>query len=162
MPDIPAAHQIEDADIFVESPVKSQNFQGGTDAQNLDLAMIRLGENNETERLVLDSYKRSNATHTPSIKAKKSGRYQMSYSPSQHRITATLHGYNALSALNKNEVKRFPASRYIQEIILLSHPDPERYTFAIVLKRDAAVNIFELQDPARIVIDIKDTSHLRR
>ena len=162
MPNIPTAHQIENADIFVETHSKSQHFQGGTDAQNLDLAMIRLGENNETERLVLDSYKQSNATHTPSIKAKKSGRYQMHYNASQHRIITTLHGYSALSALDENGVKRFPSSRYIKEIVLLANPAPERYTFAIVLKRYAAVNIFELHDPARIVIDIKEASHLRR
>ena len=162
MPNIPAAHHIEDADIFVESSSKSQIFQGGRDAQDLDLAMIRLGEDNQTERLVLDSYKQNSATQTPSIKAKRSGRYKISYTPSKQRITATLHGYRALSALGNSGIKQFPSSRYIKEVTLLKHPAPQSYTVSIILKEDATVNIFELQDPARIVIDVKEASHLRR
>ena len=162
MPNIPAAHHIEDADIFVESSSKSQIFQGGTDAQDLDLAMIRLGEDNQTERLVLDSYKQNSATQTPSVKAKRSGKYKISYTPSQQRITATLHGYRALSALGNSGIKQFPSSRYIKEVTLLKHPAPQSYTVSIILKEDATVNIFELQDPARIVIDVKEASHLRR
>lgn len=134
-----------------KAPIR--HFQGGAKASDLDLGRIRFGKEGKMERLVFDSFKH---TLSSGIKAKQSGSYRITHAPSTHRLVGKLSGYRAFSALASKRSLSFKNSRFIKKITLLAHPDPESYTFEILFRQAVSVNVFSLQNPARIVIDIKE------
>ena len=137
----------------VAHKLQTLHFQGGTKAADLDLGEIRFGQEGDTERLVLDSYRH---TLSSGAKAKASGIYQISYIPYEHRMVGKITGYHHFSALLSKGFKKFAESNYIEKIKLLAHSAPDTYTFEILFKKEVTPTIFDLQNPARIVIDLKE------
>jgi hypothetical protein len=133
---------------------KSQTFTGGTVTDGLDIGTIRLGLNNGTTRLVFDSYKWNMNVKTPTKKAKSSGHYNFKYDAKNRRITAVISGYRGFSALNATKPRFFRTSNMVEKIYLETYLDDSGYKFSIQLNQDAQVNVFELKEPARIIVDI--------
>ena len=132
----------------------SQAFTGGTVSDGLDIGTIRLGLNNGTTRLVFDSYKWDMNVKTPTVKAENSGHYDFKYDAQNKRITAVISGYRGFSALNATKPRFFRTSNMVEKIYLETYLDDSGYKFTIQLKQNAQVNIFELKEPARIIVDI--------
>jgi len=137
-----------------KSSTMHQTFTGGTVTDGLDMGTIRLGLNEGKTRLVFDSYTWDMHVKTPQIKAKHSGHYDFKYDAKNRRITAVVSGYRGFSALNATKPRLFSTSDMVEKIYLETYLDDSGYKFTIQLNQDAQVNIFELKEPARIIVDI--------
>lgn len=138
----------------IHSTTKNQIFTGGTVTDGLDMGTIRLGLNNDTTRLVFDSYEWNTHAKTPHIKAMNSGHYDFKYDAKNRRITAVVSGYRGFSALNATKPRFFKTSNMVEKIYLETYLDDSGYKFTIQLQQNAQVNIFELKEPARIIVDM--------
>lgn len=132
----------------------SQTFTGGTVTDGLDMGTIRLGLNNGTTRLVFDSYKWDINAKKTTVKAENSGHYDFKYDAQNKRIIAVVSGYRGFSALNATKPRIFRTSNMVEKIYLETYLDDSGYKFTIQLQQNAQINIFELKDPARIIVDI--------
>ena len=133
---------------------KSQTFTGGTGTDGLDMGTIRLGLNEAKTRLVFDSYKWDMNLKTPTKKVKSSGHYDFKHDAKSRRITAVVSGYRGFSALNATKPRFFNNSDMVEKIYLETYLDDSGYKFTIQLQQNAQVNVFELKEPARIIVDI--------
>jgi len=127
--------------------IPAQIFKGGVASNNLDLRAIRFGKTAQRERLVFDSFLAGSAR-----RAFNSGTYLFKYDRQNHRIIGAVTGYQAVSAFNRQKLT-FAKSQYIGGIRLVDRT-PYATKFAILLRSDADVNIFELKNPGKIVVDI--------
>jgi len=132
----------------------NKRFDGGVTSEGLDLGMIRLGKHGNTERLVFDSYKQDSKSETPSVHATHSGKYHFIYAPKKKLLVGTINGYKGFTALTDNKIRRFDKSDTIDSVRLLDTAKENSYKFAIILKHPADVKVFDLTNPARIVVDI--------
>jgi len=133
-----------DAPYQVPQSRHKQIFTGGIITDGLDMKTIRASQNQERTRLVFDSYRFSE-------KASQSGKYIFTYTPSKKQITAVINGYRKISALNN---RTFSKTNIVRNITKEKYLDDSGFKFNINLKRPASVNVFELKEPARIVVDI--------
>ena len=124
-----------------------QTFTGGKRSDGLDIKTIRSSQNEARTRLVFDTY--ASAT-----KATQSGNYTFSYNPSKKQIIAVINGYRKFSALLPKKIRTFPSNSIIKNIKMEDYKDDSGFKFSINLNTSAAVNVFELKSPARIVVDI--------
>jgi hypothetical protein len=124
-----------------------QTFSGGNIEGDLDIKNIRYSQSTQRTRLVLDTYKNNEKT-------KQSGQYTFSYYPNKKRISAVLHGYTTLSALGSKKERYYEDSSFIEKLNIEKYKDNSGYKLTIDLMHDAKVNVFELMNPARIVIDV--------
>jgi len=127
-----------------------KNFSGGIDSDNLDIGAIRVSQNQGSTRLVFDIYKWNQTNEYLGKKVNAVGSYNFSYSTPKALITATLEGYRAFSA----ELPKFNKDSLIEEIYIDEYLNDSGLRFNIKLKYDAKVNVFNLKNPARIVVDI--------
>ncbi len=152
---IPTLGTVEDIAVMQEIPIleeeqpapsmahhtqrKEENLQ---ESHRLDIAHIRVSHANNHTRVVLDTF-------ADGAKSKAAGRY--SYKKADSGLMLQLLGYSSVSALSYNHVKSYPQSKVLKSIAL--QKDPLALHFK--LKDGAKVNIFELKEPGRIVIDIR-------
>ena len=123
-----------------------KQFKGGRITDGLDMKNIRLGKDETHTRLVFDSYNTQGSSNF-------SGHYTFTYDPKYQRIVAIIHGYRKFSALKDTKV-RYYTNSIVQSVSLNPYKDDSAFKFTIQLKQDAQVNIFELKEPGRIVVDI--------
>ena len=90
----------------------------------------------------------------PTAKAKTSGHYTFKYNAPTKRITAVVSGYRGFSALNATKPRFFTTSDIVEKIYLETYLDDSGDKFSIQLKQNAHINIIELKEPARIIVDI--------
>jgi len=116
----------------------------------LDIGTIRISETKNHTRLVFDSYKWNDTTEHLGDKVNKVGSYTFDYDPDKLLITVVLHGYRAFSA----ELPKFSSKSIVDKIYLDKYLDDNGYKFYIKLRYDSKVKLFDLKNPARIVVDI--------
>jgi len=104
---------------------------------SLDVIKIREGRHESYLRLVFDVYANGKT-------AKKVGQYDAKYIRSQRDIVVILHGYQKFSA----PLPSFPHNSVIEQIYFEQYPANQGFKFHIV-------RIFDLENPARLVFDIK-------
>lgn len=112
--------------------------------ESLDVVKVREGRHEEYVRLVFDIY--ANGKPAPKV-----GRYEANYIPSKRDIVVTLHGYQKFSA----PLPSFSHKSVIEQIYFDQYPANKGFKFHIKLREDAKVRIFALENPARLVFDIK-------
>ena len=132
-----------------------ESFSGGLPINGLDIGMVRLGQGSTYTRLIFDSYKWEGYAQIPVQKVPDSGTYIFTYEPKYKRITAILDGYQAFSALVGNHDDLYHDNDMVKTIHIDEYLDRSGYKFTIELKQEADVNIFELHNPARIIIDMR-------
>ncbi len=137
---------------FYINNVKS--FSGGTPIDGLDIGMVRLGQSHYYTRLIFDSYKWEGYAQTPIEKVNDSGTYLFTYEPSKKRIVGILDGYQAFSALVGDHSDLYKGNTMVKTIHIDEYLDKSGFKFTIELKQEAQVNVYELHNPARIVIDL--------
>jgi len=130
--------EVEDVDEVVSS------FSNSIVKNSLDVIKIREGKHDGYLRLVFDIY----ANGKP---AKKVGQYDAKYIRSQRDIVVILHGYQKFSA----PLPSFPHNSVIEQIYFEQYPANQGFKFHIKLREEAKVRIFDLENPARLVFDIK-------
>jgi len=144
---IPEPILIEETRPLLSTTKTRQVFRGGITSSKLDIKTIRSSQNDIRTRLVFDTY----ASNT---KATQSGKYLFTYIPSKKQIDAAIFGYSKFSALTTQKMRTFPQDSIIKSITIGKQLESSGYTFNISLKKNATINIFELKEPARIVVDI--------
>jgi len=121
-----------------------QSFAGGVNRSGFDVRQIREGRHGDYVRLVFDIYQKNQP-------ASNVGAYKAQYSASRDEIAVLLNGYQKFSA----PLPSFSLSSPIEQIYFKTSVEKESYKFHIKLRQHAKVRVFALDNPARLVIDIK-------
>jgi len=81
--------------------------------------------------------------------------YQVEIDSSKRSLIVTLYGKSKLG-FNTDSVKRMLGKlESIERIDFLPQADDDRWTFFVALKSKASAEVFELSEPARLIIDVK-------
>jgi len=114
---------------------------------------IRRAVNPGFERMVID------------IQGTKSGEeaaiarppyYQISVNPDENRLIITIWGKPRLELHSKKIMTEMKKSSVIQSLELLPPMDANSWTFVANLKAKHPVEVFELVNPVRVIVDIKN------
>ncbi len=135
---------------YKEEAFEPQVFEGGYLSDGLDIAKIRQSKKGDTLRLVFDTHQQSSKSGSLGVPSNKVGSYSFVYYPEKYLITAIVGGYRAFSA----SLPKFSSNSIVEKMYMDEYLDDSGYKFHIKLKEDAKVKVFDLQNPARIVVDI--------
>ena len=135
-----------------------ESFSGGLPVGGLDIGMVRLGQSSAYTRLIFDTYYWEGYAQLPVRTANDSGTYIFTYEPKNRRITAILDGYQAFSALVGNHEDLYVGNNMVKTIHLDEYLDKSGFKFTIELKQEAKIRVYELHNPARIIIDMAPLS----
>jgi len=114
----------------------------------LDMGTMRASHSPEKTRIVFDSYAQTGS------KVAASGHYSYTYVPSEHRIILIVNGYRKFSALGSERMRTFSTSSIVKKVYLDKMMDDSAFKCIIDLRSDANVNVFDIKEPGRIVVDI--------
>lgn len=128
---------------YSEKSLEPQLFEGGYLSDGLDITKIRQSRHGDMLRLVFDSNGEGDNGRV--------GSYSFVYSPDKYLIKATIGGYRNFSAT----LPKFSEDSIVEKIYLDKHLGDSEYKFNIKLREEAKLKVFNLENPARIVIDIK-------
>lgn len=132
----------------------TESFSGGSPVDGLDIGLVRLGQSSTYTRLIFDTYKWEGYAQIPITKANDSGTYIFTYEPKHKRITAILDGYQAFSALVGEHEDLYVGNNMVSTIHLDEYLDQSGFKFTIELMQEANIRVYELHNPARIIIDM--------
>ena len=113
---------------------------------------IRRSTNSKYDRIVMDLI--GTQKGEPAA-IKRPPYYQIAVTPDERRIIFTLWGNPKLDFDPKKILASFKHSSVIQNIVLLPRLEDQLWTFVIELKSDSPVEVFELSNPVRVIVDIK-------
>lgn len=113
---------------------------------------LRRAANAGYERIVLDVSGNHNGE---AVAISRPPYYQVAVTPDEKRIIFTLWGKPKLMLDAKKVKAAFAKSNIVNDVELFPVLDDESWTFLFELKSPAAVEVFELGDPVRIIIDLK-------
>ncbi len=131
-----------------------ESFSGGDIVDKLDMATIRIGKSSDYTSIIFDSYIYEGKDIFPSEKASTSGIYLFTYEPSKKRIVGIIDGYNAFSALLSDQHELFSDNKIVKNIYILKHLGQDGIKFAIKLRKNVRVNIFDVKNPGRIIVNL--------
>jgi len=135
---------------YIERESLATKFTGGVSSDGLDLGTIRVHEQEDSIRLVFDSYKWNETNEFLGEKVDRVGTYYFTYLPEKQLISAVIHGYRGFSA----KLPNFSKDSLIEKIYFDEYLDDNGYRFFIKLRYDVDVKVFDLQNPGRVVADI--------
>jgi hypothetical protein len=145
--------------VRISEAKKTQNylkdglFTGGDQAiQNVVIKGIRRAANTGFERIVIDL--EGYLAGEPAAIA-RAPYYQVAVSPEEKRLIVSVWGDPQLQFDAKTVIKNFKKSPWISEVELLPKVEPQFWSFVFHLKAEASVEVFELRDPVRIILDVK-------
>ena len=133
---------------------RRESFSGGKPINGLDIGMVRLGQSSHYTRLIFDSYRWEGYAQLPVKKVNDSGTYIFTYEPENNRIVGILDGYQAFSALVGDHSDLYEGNTMVNTIHIDEYLDKSGFKFTIELKQKAKINVYELYNPARIIIDL--------
>ncbi len=81
--------------------------------------------------------------------------FHVSVAPEQKRLLVSVWGNPRLDFNSSSVIERFRKSSVVKSIELLPKLDDQMWTFALELKADHSIEVFELQSPVRIILDVK-------
>jgi hypothetical protein len=81
--------------------------------------------------------------------------YQVSVTPDEKRIVFTIWGKPRLSFDSRRVVNAFKKSAVIENVELLPRIEENTWSFVFQLRGDNPVEVFELSNPVRIIMDVK-------
>ena len=113
---------------------------------------IRRAANPKYERLVLDLQGTRNGEPAA---IQRPPYFQVSVSPDEKRLIFTLWGNPKLEFNAKKILGALKKSRVVQDIEFYPKLDRQTWTFAVGLKTGRQVEVFELSNPVRIIMDIR-------
>lgn len=113
---------------------------------------IRWANNQQFERLVIDLA----GTHGgDALAIPRAPYYQVAVSPDERRLVLTVWGQPKLEFAAPAFIKSLKKSSVIGSVELLPKIEKDSWTFVIALKNNGVpVEVFELKDPVRIIVDL--------
>jgi len=125
---------------------------GGDQAINDVIILgIRHSTNKGFERVVLDI--EGNKKGEP-VAIKRPPYYHVAVSPEMGRLVVTVWGGPKLAFDTQAVLKSFQKSKLVKRVELLPVLERDRWTFILHLSGNRPVEVFELADPVRIIMDI--------
>ena len=135
--------------------IKDGLIVGGDQAiQDVVVKDIRRAKNPLFERIVVDL--EGNQAGEPSA-IQRPPYYQVAVTPDEKRLVFTVYGKPKLSLDAKKVNSEFKHSEWVQGIQLYPKIEKDSWTFALDMKSGQAVEVFELADPVRVIIDIRNS-----
>ena len=136
-----------------QSYLKDGLVTGGDRAiDDVMIREIRRAANPGFERLVIDL---EGTQHGEPAAVARAPYYQVAVNPDEKRLVFTLWGNPKLGFDPKKVLGAFKRSPVVDTIQLLPKLEDKTWTFVVNLKSGRPVEVFELTDPARIIVDIK-------
>jgi hypothetical protein len=114
---------------------------------------IRRALNPGYERVVLDLEGQQNGETTELPRAPY---YQLAVNAEENRMIMTLWGQPKLNFDSKKVVDAFKKSKVVKNIVLLPRIEDDSWTFVFELKPHFNVEVFELNKPVRLILDIQE------
>jgi hypothetical protein len=113
---------------------------------------IRRSSSPKYERIVIDLQGLRNGE---SLAIPRPPYFQVAVTPDEKRLLVSIWGRPKLGFDSANISKQFKKSLTVRELQLLPRLEDQVWTFAIQLKAGRSVEVFELTDPVRVIIDVK-------
>jgi hypothetical protein len=135
--------------------IKDGLIIGGDQAiQDVVVKDIRRAKNPLFERVVIDL--EGNQAGEPAA-IQRPPYYQVAVTPDEKRLVFTVFGKPKLALDAKKVTAEFKRSQWVQGIQLYPKVERDSWTFALEMKSGQAVEVFELADPVRIIVDIRNS-----
>ncbi len=136
--------------------LKDGVFTGGDRAiRDVIVKDIRRASNSGFERIVIDL---EGALNGEPAAIPRAPYYQVAVSPEEKRLVVSVWGNPRLLFDSKKVIQGFKKSAAVSQVELLPRVDSEVWTFVFALKSDRPVEVFELKDPVRIILDVKTSA----
>ena len=113
---------------------------------------IRRAGNAGFDRVVIDIEANVNGSPAP---IPRPPYYQVAVNKEEKRVVVTVSGNPRLSFDSEKVLAGFGKSPVVNKVMLFPRMNEASWTFALELKAAAPIEVFELTDPVRIVIDIR-------
>ena len=132
---------------YIEPALASETFRGGTEMEGLAVGSIRSSQKSDGVRIVLDSYEWDAVQQETIGEAGSVGQFRFVYDPDRALIMGALEGYENLTT----NMPSFSQESLVEKV----YPNAVGDRVYIKLREEAKVRVFALENPGRIVIDIK-------
>ncbi len=137
----------------MQAYVRDGMFVGGDRTINdVTVKDIRRASNAGFERIVIDM--EGNRDGEP-VAIQRPPYFQISVSPEERRLIFSVWGSPKLGFDAKKVVSAFRRSKAIDRVELLPKLDKKSWTFVMGLKTSQPVEVFELSNPVRIIVDVR-------
>ncbi len=113
---------------------------------------IRRAANAGYERLVIDLEGNKNGE---SIALQRPPYFQVAVTPDEKRLVFTIWGHPKLGFDSRKVQAAFRKSSLVSKVDLLPRVEEDLWTFSVELKGGSPVEVFELANPIRIIVDIR-------
>lgn len=128
-------------------------IMGGDRAiSNVVIKDIRRALNAGYERVVLDLEGQQNGEQAVLPRAPY---FQLAVNAEENRLIMTLWGQPKLSFDSKKIVDAFKRSKIVKNIVLLPRIEDDSWTFVFEVVPHSNVEVFELDKPVRLILDIQ-------
>jgi hypothetical protein len=114
---------------------------------------IRRAPNAGFERIVIDL---EGSREGEPVAIQRPPYYQVAVNPDEKRLVFTVWGKPKLDFDAKRVMNAFKKSRVVQNIQLLPSLENDSWSFVAELKGENPVEVFELSNPVRIILDVRD------
>jgi hypothetical protein len=148
--------------VHVTEAKKTQNyikdglFVGGDRAINgVVVKDIRRAANPAYERVVIDLEGTKNGEPAA---IQRPPYYQMAVTPDEKRLVLTLWGSPKLGFDAKKVLGSFKKSAIFDGVVLLPRLESDNWTLVFPLKTGHPVEVFELSNPIRVIVDVRRDS----
>ncbi|MEK6704701.1 MAG: hypothetical protein AABZ06_02845 [Bdellovibrionota bacterium] len=152
--------------VHIADAKKSQNFIhdgliiGGDKAINGVLVKdVRRAFSAGSERIVIDLEGQRNGEP---VGIPRPPYYQVAVSPEEQRLVLTLWGKPKFLFDAKKIASIFKKSRFVRNLIFYPVLDEESWTLVFELKAEYPIEVFELSNPTRIILDIRGLTASKR
>lgn len=113
---------------------------------------IRRATNKGFERIVIDL---EGSRKGEPVAIPRPPYYQVAVSPEERRLVFTIWGRPRLDFNAKKVIQAFRKSAVVERVELLPRLEEHSWTFALSLKSGKSVEVFELTNPVRVILDIR-------
>lgn len=113
---------------------------------------IRRAPNKGFERIVINL--EGNQNGEPSA-ISRAPYFQIAVTPDEKRLVFNLYGRPKLGFDSRKVIQGFKKSSLVQNVVLLPRLEEDVWTFVLELRQGTPVEVFELGNPVRLVVDMK-------
>lgn len=113
---------------------------------------IRRAVNPGYERVVIDL---GGSRGEDSVAVERPPYFQVAVTPDEKRLVLTVFGKPRLDFDSRKVSELFRKSPVVERLMLLPSLEESSWTFAVEMKSGKPVEVFELSNPVRLIVDIK-------